>query len=69
VPDDLMMTYRGLLMAIIGVLLAAAGYAIGLTLDSAAGAWVMIAGLVVVAAGFAMHLLAFIARASRRRRQ
>lgn len=63
------MTYRGLLVAIIGVLLAGAGYAIGLALDSAAGAWVMIAGLIVVAVGFAMHLLTFIARASRRRRQ
>lgn len=63
------MTYRGLLVVVIGVLLAAVGYAIGLMLDSAAGAWVMIAGLVVVAAGFAMHLLTFIARASGRRRQ
>ena len=63
------MTYRGLLVVVIGVLLAAVGYAIGLLLDSAAGAWIMIAGLIVVAAGFAMHLLTFIARASRRRRQ
>lgn len=63
------MTYRGLLVVVIGVLLAAGGYAFGLQLDSAAGAWIMIAGLIVVAAGFAMHLFAFIARASTRRRQ
>lgn len=63
------MTYRGLLVVVIGVLLAAVGYAIGLMLDSAAGAWVMIAGMVVVAAGFAMQLLTFIARASGRRRR
>ena len=63
------MTYRGLLVVVIGVLLAAAGYAIGLMLSSAAGAWIMIAGLIVAAAGFAMQLLAFIARASSSRRQ
>lgn len=63
------MAYRGLVVVVIGVLLAAIGYAIGLRLDSAAGAWMMIAGMVVAAAGFAMQLLTFIARASRRRRR
>lgn len=62
------MPYRGLLVAIAGVVVIGLGYAIGLLVSSPVGAWAMIAGMVVLAIGLAIHLLTFINRSLGRRK-
>ena len=61
------MRNRGLLVALVGLVVVGLGYAVGLTLSSPVGAWMMIAGMVVLAIGLAIHLWTFIGSVLRKR--